>query len=83
MSIFARKKLIFKDEIHFCFNGFGNHQNYRIWVSENTHAIQEEPVHPQRFTVWCSLWTGRLARTFLKTRLATLLLSMMYTIGIC
>lgn len=26
------------------------------WIDENPHAVQEEPVHSQKCTVWCQPW---------------------------
>lgn len=52
------EKIIFSDEAHFWLNGFINTQNCRIWSKENPHAVLETPLHPQKLTVWCGLWSG-------------------------
>lgn len=51
------RKIIFSDEAHFHLGGYVNKQNCRIWGSENPHVIVEKPMHPQRVTVWCGLWS--------------------------
>lgn len=33
-------------------------QNCRIWASGNPKAIIEKPLHAQRVTVWCAMWSG-------------------------
>uniref|UniRef100_A0A2H1VV93 SFRICE_005509 n=1 Tax=Spodoptera frugiperda TaxID=7108 RepID=A0A2H1VV93_SPOFR len=37
---------------------FVNKQNCRIWASEYPKAIIEKPLHAQRVTVWCAMWSG-------------------------
>ena len=46
------------DEAHFYLNGTVNTQNSRIWASEQSHAVQEIPPHPQKLTVWCGFTAG-------------------------
>lgn len=59
------KKIIFSDEAHFHLEGYVNKQNCRIWGSEQPHAIQQLPMHPQKVTVWCGLWSkGIIGRYF-------------------
>ena len=41
------------DEAHFHLGGYVNKQNRHIWGSENSKMIIEEPLYPQRVTVWC------------------------------
>lgn len=55
---FFYRKIIFSDEAHFWLNGYVNKQNCRIWADEQPEAIQELPMHPDKCTVWCGLWTG-------------------------
>lgn len=50
-------KIIFSDEAHFTLNGTVNKQNCRIWADENPREYQEEPMHPEKVTVWCGLWS--------------------------
>lgn len=50
--------IFFSDEAHFSLGGYVNKQNCRIWGSENPHSIVEVPLHPQKVTVWCALWSG-------------------------
>ena len=52
------RKIILTDEAHFHLGGYVNKQNCRIWGSENPRVIVEKPLHPQRVTVWCGLWSG-------------------------
>ena len=52
------RKIIFSDEVHFHLSGYVNKQNCRIWGTENPHVFVEKPMHPQRVTVWCGLWSG-------------------------
>ncbi|CAH1985567.1 unnamed protein product [Acanthoscelides obtectus] len=50
-------KIMFSDEAHFTLNGTVNKQNCRIWANENPREYQEQPMHPQKVTVWCALWS--------------------------
>ena len=34
-----------------------NKQNYHIWGSKNPQAIEERPLHIEKVTVWCALWS--------------------------
>ncbi|CAK1588653.1 unnamed protein product [Parnassius mnemosyne] len=52
------ESIIFSDEAHFHLSGYVNKQNCRIWASENPKEIIEKPLHAQRFTVWCAMWSG-------------------------
>ncbi|GBM35927.1 hypothetical protein AVEN_244991-1 [Araneus ventricosus] len=45
--------ILWSDVVHFCLNGHVNTHNCRIWAAENPHAIQEQPLHHGRVTVWC------------------------------
>lgn len=51
-------KIFFSDEAHFSLGGYVNKQNCRIWGSENPQLIVEKPLHPEKVTVWCALWSG-------------------------
>ncbi|GFU49136.1 uncharacterized protein TNCV_573731 [Trichonephila clavipes] len=46
------------DEAHFWLNGYVNKQNCRIWSEANPQVYVETPLHPEKLTVWCALWTG-------------------------
>ncbi|GFX46191.1 transposable element Tc3 transposase [Trichonephila clavipes] len=46
------------DEAHFWLNGYVNKQNCRIWSEANPQMYAEIPIHPEKLTVWCSLWAG-------------------------
>ena len=51
-------KIFFSDEALLHSVGmFVNKQNCRIWDSENTQVIEERPLHPEKVTVWCALWS--------------------------
>ena len=50
-------KIFFSDEAHFTLGGYVNKQNCRIWGSENPQVIEERPLHPEKITVWCALWS--------------------------
>lgn len=52
------RKILFSDEAHFWLNGYVNKQNCRIWSEDNPRQILETPLHPEKCTVWCALWTG-------------------------
>ncbi|GFV35026.1 transposable element Tcb2 transposase [Trichonephila clavipes] len=52
------KRILFKDEAHFWLNGYVNKQNCRIWSEANPEVYVETPLHPEKLTVWCALWTG-------------------------
>ncbi|GFX84370.1 uncharacterized protein TNCV_4134801 [Trichonephila clavipes] len=46
------------DEAHFWLNGYVNKQNCRIWSEANPQVYVETPLHPEKLTVWCALWSG-------------------------
>ncbi|GFU61206.1 transposable element Tc3 transposase [Trichonephila clavipes] len=52
------KRILFRDEAHFCLNGYVNKQNYRSWSEDNPQVYVETPLHPEKLTVWCALWAG-------------------------
>ncbi|GFW41525.1 hypothetical protein TNCV_4034421 [Trichonephila clavipes] len=52
------KRILFSDEAHFWLNGYVNKQNCRIWSEANPQVYFETPLHPEKLTVWCTLWAG-------------------------
>ncbi|GFT85653.1 uncharacterized protein TNCV_4253641 [Trichonephila clavipes] len=52
------KRILFSDEAHFLLNGYINKQNCRIWSEDNPQVYVETPLHPEKLTVWCTLWAG-------------------------
>ncbi|GFT59329.1 transposase [Trichonephila clavipes] len=52
------KRILFSDEAHLCLNGYVNKQNCRIWSEANPQVYVETPLHPEKLTVWCTLWVG-------------------------
>ncbi|GFV58005.1 uncharacterized protein TNCV_2573011 [Trichonephila clavipes] len=52
------KRILFSDEVHFWLNGYVNKQNCRIWSEANPQVYVETPLHPEKLTVWCTLWAG-------------------------
>ena len=58
------EKIIFSDEAHFWLNGFVNKQNCRIWGESNPQQMQQLPMHPEKLTVWCGLWSGGIIGPF-------------------
>ncbi|GFW84911.1 DUF4817 domain-containing protein [Trichonephila clavipes] len=52
------KRILFSDEAHFWLNGYVDKQNCRIWSEANPQVYVETPLHPEKLTVWCALWTG-------------------------
>ncbi|GFV11323.1 uncharacterized protein TNCV_3724121 [Trichonephila clavipes] len=52
------KGILFSDEAHFWLNGYVNKQNCRIWSEANPQVYVKTPLHPEKLTVWCALWTG-------------------------
>ncbi|GFW07602.1 DUF4817 domain-containing protein [Trichonephila clavipes] len=52
------KRILFSDEAHFWLNGYVNKQNCRIWSEANPQVYVETPLHPEKLTVWCALWSG-------------------------
>ncbi|GFV62007.1 DUF4817 domain-containing protein [Trichonephila clavipes] len=52
------KRIFLSDEAHFWLNGYVNKQNCRIWSEANPQVYVETPLHPEKLTVWCALWTG-------------------------
>ncbi|GFX58349.1 putative transposable element [Trichonephila clavipes] len=50
-------------------NGYVNKQNCRIWSEANPQVYVETPLHPEKLTVWCTLWArGILQRAVFPTR---------------
>ncbi|GBM83559.1 hypothetical protein AVEN_74946-1 [Araneus ventricosus] len=47
--------ILWSNEAHFCLNGHINTHNCRIWAVENPHVIQEQLLHHDKVTVWCSV----------------------------
>ncbi|GFW95852.1 DUF4817 domain-containing protein [Trichonephila clavipes] len=45
-------------EAHFWLNGYVNKQNCRIWSEANPQVYVDTPLHPDKLTVWCTLWAG-------------------------
>ncbi|GFW82758.1 putative transposable element [Trichonephila clavipes] len=54
------RRILFCDEAHFWLNGYVNKQNCRIWSEANPQVYVETPLHPEKLTVWCALWAGRI-----------------------
>ncbi|GFU82893.1 hypothetical protein TNCV_266901 [Trichonephila clavipes] len=52
------KRILFSDEEHFWLNGYVHKQNCRIWCEANPQVYVETPLHPEKLTVWCTLWAG-------------------------
>ncbi|GFS86104.1 DUF4817 domain-containing protein [Trichonephila clavipes] len=46
------------DKVPFWLNGYVNKQNCRIWSEANPQVYVETPLHPEKLTVWCTLWAG-------------------------
>ncbi|GFV47991.1 transposable element Tc3 transposase [Trichonephila clavipes] len=54
------KRILFSDEAHFWLNGYVNKQNCRMWSEAIPQVYVEAPLHPEKLTVWCALWAGRI-----------------------
>ncbi|GFV03168.1 hypothetical protein TNCV_4017651 [Trichonephila clavipes] len=52
------KRILFSDEAHYWLDGYVNKQNCRIWSEANPQVYAETSLHPEKLTVWCSLWAG-------------------------
>ena len=50
-------KICFSDQAHCTLGGYVNQQNCRIWGSENPQVIEESPLHAEKGTDWCTLWS--------------------------
>ncbi|GFW48032.1 hypothetical protein TNCV_2402191 [Trichonephila clavipes] len=46
------------DEAQIWLNGYVNKQNCRIWSEANPQVYVETQSHPEKLTVWCTLWAG-------------------------
>nr|CAH7725913.1 unnamed protein product [Callosobruchus chinensis] len=51
-------KIIMSHEAHFQLSGYVNKQNLHFWGIENLRVMHEEPLHPLKATVWCSVHAG-------------------------
>ena len=40
------------------------HLTFRIWIDYKKNVIIVKPMHPQRVTVWCGFWYGRIIGPF-------------------
>jgi hypothetical protein len=49
------QKILFSDEAIFHTHGFVNHQNCRIWGSENPHSLIEHVCNSLIVSMWCSI----------------------------
>ncbi|GFV30617.1 putative DD41D transposase [Trichonephila clavipes] len=58
------KRILFSDEAHFWLNGYVNKQNCRIWSEANPQVYVETPLHPEKLTVWCTLWAGGIIGSY-------------------
>ena len=54
---FEFDQIFFSHEAHFTLGGYANKYNWHIWGSENPQVIKERPLHPEKVTVWCALWS--------------------------
>ena len=61
-------KIFFSDQAHFPFGGYVNKRNCRIWGFENPQVIEERPLHAEKVTVWCTLWSGDVIYLLRKRR---------------
>ncbi|GFW00135.1 DUF4817 domain-containing protein [Trichonephila clavipes] len=52
------KRILFSDEAHFWLNSYVNKQNCLIWSEANPQVYVETQLHPEKLTVWCTLWAG-------------------------
>ncbi|GFU79262.1 putative transposable element [Trichonephila clavipes] len=52
------RRILFSDEAYFWLKGYVNKQNCRIWSEANPQVYLETPLHPEKLTVWCALWSG-------------------------
>ncbi|GFT03378.1 putative DD41D transposase [Trichonephila clavipes] len=69
------KRILFSDEAHFWLNGYVNKQNCRIWSEANPQVYVETPLHQEKLTVWCALWTARATIDLLKDTFGDRLIS--------
>ena len=54
---------IFRTKFSSAIGRYFKKQNCRIWGSENPHVIEDRPLHPEKVTVWCILWSeGMIGR---------------------
>ncbi|GFX32806.1 putative DD41D transposase [Trichonephila clavipes] len=53
-----QKRILFSNEAYFWLNGYVNKQNCRFWSEANPQEYVETPLHPEKLTVWCTLWAG-------------------------
>ena len=50
-------KIFFSDETNFTLDGYVNKQNSHVWGSEKPYVFEERPLHSEKATVWCAVWS--------------------------
>ena len=66
-SLLVYRNIVFSNESHFWLNGYVNKQNRRLWSEDQPEELQKPPMHPEKVTVWCDLWTGAIIGPYLFT----------------
>ncbi|KAJ4428588.1 hypothetical protein ANN_24632 [Periplaneta americana] len=46
------------DETHFELSGSVNKRNMRYWRAQNSRELHMKPLHSQKVTVWCGMFSG-------------------------
>jgi len=49
--------LLMSDEAHFYVSGYVNRQNCCYWAPNNPHELHQCPLHCERVTVWCAVYS--------------------------
>ena len=57
-------KILFSNEAHFILGGYVNKQNCPICGSAYPQVIEEKPLHPEKVTVCCALWSKGVIGTY-------------------
>ena len=48
---------LISDEAHFHVSGYVNKHNCRYWAPNNTHELQQRPLHSAKVTVCCAVYS--------------------------
>ena len=57
--------LLISDEVHFLVSGYVNKYNCRYWAHNNPHELHQRPLHNEKVTVWCPVYSHGIIGPYL------------------